>query len=285
MEEFNINSRLKEIFQSEIKNFSNQELHKLILSTIDLTTLEGSDNHNRIVTLCRQASSFKTYGEGFPDVAAVCVYPVFVKLAKEQLQSTGIHVASVAGAFPSSQSPLRIKCEEVTYAVNEGADEIDMVISRGKLLEGNINEVFDEIATIKSACGRAKLKVILETGELLTAENIRKASEIAIAAGGDFIKTSTGKIPVSATPEAAYIMCSVIREHQLKTGKKIGFKPSGGISDVDTAIRYLKIVNAILGKEWLNRDLFRFGASRLATKVLDALLEKTTEPDKQQGLY
>lgn len=285
MEEATIKFKLEEISQSGIEGYSRKEICKLILSTIDLTTLEGSDNKEKIIALCQQAKSFSSYGTGFPNVAAVCVYPVFVKLSGEQLQHTGIHVASVAGAFPSSQSPLRIKCEEVAYAIDEGADEIDMVISRGKLLEGNISEVFDEIATIKSVCGEAKLKVILETGELLTYNNIKKASEIAIEAGADFIKTSTGKIPVSATPEAAYIMCSVISEHYIKTGMKIGFKAAGGISDVETAINYLKIVNAILGKEWMNNGLFRFGASRLATKVLDALLEKNSSAENYQGSY
>jgi deoxyribose-phosphate aldolase len=285
MEESTIKFKLEEIFQSEIGSYSRKELYKLILNTIDLTTLEGSDNKEKIIALCQQAKGFRNYGAGFPDVAAVCVYPVFVKLAKEQLQNTGIHVASVAGAFPSSQSPLRIKCEEVAYAIEEGADEIDMVISRGKLLEGNFSEVFDEIASIKSVCGKAKLKVILETGELQTFNNIKKASEIAIEAGADFIKTSTGKISVSATPEAAYIMCSVIRDHYLKTGKKIGFKAAGGISDVETALNYLKIVNTINGKEWLNNGLFRFGASRLATKVLDALLEKNSSAENNQGSY
>ena len=274
-----INDKLK----PSIEGYTRQELCKLILNTIDLTTLEGSDNTAKIISLCEQARSFKTLGEGFPNVAAVCVYPVFVKLAKEQLLGTGINVASVAGAFPASQSPLRIKRDEVAYAVEEGADEIDMVISRGKFLEGNINEVYREIATIKEACGKARLKVILETGELITPENIQKASEIAIEAGADFIKTSTGKISVSATPEAAFVMCTVIKEHYLKTGKKVGFKPAGGISDVDTAIHFLKIVNTILGKEWMNNGLFRFGASRLATKVLDELLGNSASPDKQPG--
>ena len=269
--------------QPAIVGYSRQDLCKLILNTIDLTTLEGSDNTAKIISLCQQAKSFKDMGEGFPNVAAVCVYPVFVKLAKEQLAGSGIRVASVAGAFPASQSPLHIKLEEVKYAVSEGADEIDMVISRGKFLEGNFKEVYQEIAAIKAVCAQARLKVILETGELLTPENIQQASELAIDAGADFIKTSTGKISVSATPEAAFIMCSVIKEHYMKTGKKVGFKPAGGISDVDTAVHFLKIVNTILGKEWMNNDLFRFGASRLANKVIDELLGKNDSSGNQQG--
>lgn len=285
MEVSNIKSDLEKILSRDIAGISRLDQCRLILGLIDLTTLEGSDNRAKITELCNTARSFSKFGNNIPDVAAVCVYPVFVRMAKENLAGSGISVASVAGAFPSSQSPLYLKLEEIKYAVSEGADEIDMVISRGMFLEGNYREVEDEIAAVKSVCGRALLKVILETGELKTPENIFRASQIAMNAGADFIKTSTGKIAVSATPEAAYIMCTAIREHFLKTGEKTGFKPAGGISDVDTAIHFIKIVHALLGNEWLNKNLFRFGASRLAGKVLDEILGKGNTADDIQGAY
>jgi deoxyribose-phosphate aldolase len=235
---------------------------RTLLSCIDLTTLEGSDNHASIIELCRKACSF---GEsGLPLPAAVCIYPPFVRVAKKHLQGTDIRVATVAGAFPSGQSPLSVRLEEVRYSVNEGADEIDMVISRGRLLEGDENYVFDEIAAIREVCKEVHLKVILETGELRSRALIRKASEIAIAAGADFIKTSTGKIQPAATEEATEIMLEVIREQVEKTGKKTGIKPAGGISEPLQALQYYRLVERILGAGWLNKNLFRIGASRLA---------------------
>jgi deoxyribose-phosphate aldolase len=235
---------------------------RTLLSCIDLTTLEGSDNTTRITDLCRKACSF---GEsGLPLPAAVCIYPPFVRLAKNQLNGSGIRIAAVAGAFPSGQSPLSVRMEEVRYTVNEGADEIDMVISRGRLLEGDENFVFDEISAIREICKNVHLKVILETGELKSHELIRKASMIAIAAGADFIKTSTGKIQPAATEEAMEIMLEVIREHFEKTGKKIGIKPAGGISEPGQALQYYHLTERILGSGWLNKNLFRIGASRLA---------------------
>jgi deoxyribose-phosphate aldolase len=236
--------------------------YRTLLSCIDLTTLEGSDNTARIVELCRKACSF---GEsGLPLPAAVCVYPPFVGLAKNQLRGTGIMVAAVAGAFPSGQSPMTIRLEEVRYTINEGADEVDMVISRGRLLEGDESYVFDEIAAIRELCKEVHLKVILETGELKTPALIRKASEIAIAAGTDFIKTSTGKIQPAATEEAMEVILEVIREQYEKTGKKTGIKPAGGISEPKQALQYYLLTKRILGTDWLNKNLFRIGASRLA---------------------
>jgi deoxyribose-phosphate aldolase len=241
-----------------------------ILSCIDLTTLEGSDNTGKITTLCRKALSF---GEsGLPLPAAVCVYPPFVKLAKEMLKGTGVRVAAVAGAFPSGQSPLRVRLQEVSYTVGEGADEIDMVISRGRLLEGDEKFVFDEIAAIREVAKEVHLKVILETGELKTPGLIRTASGIAIAAGADFIKTSTGKIQPAATEEAMEIMLEVIRDHYEKTGRRIGIKPAGGISEPEQALKYYRLTERILGAEWLNKDLFRIGASRLADALAAELL-------------
>jgi deoxyribose-phosphate aldolase len=233
-----------------------------LLSCIDLTSLEGSDNKGKITELCHKACSFGQ--SGFPLPAAVCIYPPFVGLAKDQLKGTGILVATVAGAFPSGQSPLALRLEEVRYSINEGADEIDMVISRGRLLEGDESFVYDEIAATREACKAVTLKVILETGELKTPSVIRRASEIAIAAGADFIKTSTGKIQPAATEEAVRIMLEVIREQFQKSGKRTGIKPAGGISEPEQALKYYKLVEQVLGTDWLNKNLFRIGASRLA---------------------
>lgn len=228
---------------------------QLLLSLIDLTSLEGKDNDQRISALCLDAIKYST--------AAVCVYPSLVSVAKKRLKGTKIKVASVAGAFPSGQLPLKLRLGEAEFALTEGADEIDMVISRGKFLEGNHAAVFEEVSAFKNLCGTKTLKVILETGELQTPENIRRASEIAIEAGADLLKTSTGKIPVNATPEAVCTMLLAIKN----SGKKTGIKPSGGISDGQTAIKYLRLTKAILGNEWLQPGLFRLGASRLAPHI------------------
>ncbi len=283
MIDFNKYSGIKKSeIQNLIKNINNNwkdkinknDAYKKILSIIDLTILEGSDTENKIISLCDKAKGYKLKGKGIPNVAAVCVYPPFVRIAKKNLEDTGIKVASVAGAFPSGQSPLFVKIEEVKYAINEGADEIDMVISRGKFLEGNFQEVFDEIAAIKEVCGDIHLKVILETGELESLINIRKASEIAINASADFIKTSTGKISPAATEPAFIVMLDTIKEYYEKTDKMIGVKPAGGISEPWQALNYLVLVKDILGDKWLDKNYFRIGASRLADKVLDQILYK-----------
>lgn len=243
-----------------------------MLSFVDLTTLEGSDNADRIEQLCEKAIYLPAHGEGIKNVAAVCVYSPFVALAYEMLQGSEIKVASVAGGFPSGQLPLHLKVSEVEYAVEQGADEIDIVISRGTFLEEDYDQVFDEIALMKEACGDAHLKVILETGELGSLTNIKKASIIAIEAGADFIKTSTGKIKPAATPEAAWVMLTCIKEHFEITGKRIGFKAAGGISDPLEAYLYAKLVEKILGKEWLTNSLFRIGASRLVDRLMEKIV-------------
>jgi deoxyribose-phosphate aldolase len=253
------------------RNEANQDLQQVyrkILSFVDLTTLEGSDTYDRVNSLCEKAYAVENTEKHIPKVAAVCVYPPFVKQCKTKLNGKDINVASVAGAFPSGQSPIEVKLHEIKYAVDEGADEIDMVISRGSFLEKNYSKVFDEIAAIKSVCNTAHLKVILETGELVTPENIRKASEIAINAGADFIKTSTGKMMPAATETAAVVMCETIKEYYDKTGTQIGFKPAGGIAEPEIAVRYFNIVANILGENWLNKHLFRIGASRLVDNLL-----------------
>ncbi len=248
-----------------------QEALGRILSFLDLTTLEGTDNQQRVNALCDKALSYKALN--LPSPAAVCVYPPFAGLVSERLIGSGIKTAVVAGAFPSGQLPIRLKVAEVEYAVSEGADEIDMVISRGTFLAGDYDTIRNEVAEMKKACGDAHLKVILETGELVSSENVRKASELAIAGGADFIKTSTGKIQPAATPEAMAVMLDVISTHYKSSGFKIGIKPAGGISSPDQALVYYALVHNKLGDNWLNNGLFRIGASRLA----DAIVKELTE--------
>lgn len=263
----NINQRIEEIKALPLKSMGESEAYRFILNCIDLTTLEGSDNEQKINELCQTALHFANAERQIKSPGAVCVYPTFVAQAKRSLSGSGIKVASVAGAFPAGQSPIDIKVAEVTYAVNEGADEIDMVISRGKFLEGKFEEVAAEIRAIKQACQSAKLKVILETGELQSAENIYTASRLAIDAGADFIKTSTGKIAVNATPEAFIVMLDAIADVHRESGKMIGIKAAGGISDPETALLYVKLVENVLGSAWLSPQFFRIGASRLAKKL------------------
>jgi deoxyribose-phosphate aldolase len=266
-----IQVRIQNILSDSRKNVDLQKAYRDILSFIDLTTLEGADTHEKAAQLARQACSYHSTEKNIPNVAAVCVYPTLVKTVKQNLKDPQIGVASVAGAFPAGQSPIEIKVAEVKYAVAEGADDIDMVISRGTFLEGKYEIVQEEVKAIKEACGNAHLKVILETGELKTIENIRKASELSILGGADFIKTSTGKIPVAATLEAMLVMLDTIKEYYDKTGIRIGIKPAGGISEPEVAIDYYLLVKEVLGPEWLNNQLFRIGASRLANKVYELI--------------
>jgi deoxyribose-phosphate aldolase len=265
-----VKTEVNKIISLELDGYTERQSLEFALNIIDLTTLEGSDTDNRVIALCEKALKLKD--KGLPSVAAVCVYPPFVKLAKQVLAHSGIHVASVAGAFPSGQSPLHVKLEEIKFAVNEGADEIDMVISRGKFLEGKYSQIFEEVSAIKAICKDAHLKVILETGELGSLTNVRIASEIAMNAGADFIKTSTGKISPAATEEAVYVMLQAIKDFYNETGRKIGIKPAGGISEPEKAMNYIKLVNSILGKEWMTNELFRIGASRLVDKLEEKLL-------------
>lgn len=246
-----------------------KEILSRILTILDLTTLEGTDNIERIKVLCSKALSFGDYNLPLP--AAVCVYPPFVKLAKQLLAGSGVKVASVAGAFPSGQLPLQLRVNECRYAVDEGADEVDMVISRGIFLAGEHQMIIEEVAAMKQVCGEVHLKVILETGELVTASNIKLASELAIRGGADFIKTSTGKMLPAATPEAVAEMLKVISTHFNETGKKIGIKAAGGISTPDQALLYYLLVKHFAGESWLNNSLFRIGASRLADGILAEL--------------
>jgi len=253
---------------SLIKNGGKTQSLRLALNMIDLTTLNGDDTVATIKQLCHKALHLADNISVVSTVAAVCVYPNFVKLAVKELEKSSVKVASVAGGFPSGQTSLEIKIAETKYAVEEGADEIDMVISRGKFLDEEYNFVHDEIASMKEACGSCCLKVILETGELLTLNNVRIASEIAIAAGADFIKTSTGKITPAATLESTYVMMQAIADYYERTGKMIGIKPAGGIASAQVAMQYLAMLEDTLGKKWMTNKYFRFGASRLADDLL-----------------
>jgi deoxyribose-phosphate aldolase len=249
---------------------------KLALSMIDLTTLEGKDSEGKVKQLCYKAMHPHDAMLGIPTVAAVCVYPTMVRTARKALKGSNIKVAAVATAFPSGLAPLKVKLDDTKFAVEEGADEIDMVISRGKFLQGDFNFVFDEIAAVKEACGKAHLKVILETGELSTLDNVRKASDIAILAGADFIKTSTGKIQPAATMPVTLVMLEAIRDYYYETGKMIGMKPAGGIANSKLALHYLVMVRETLGEAWMNPDWFRFGASKLANDILMQLAKDQT---------
>ena len=249
---------------------------KMALSMIDLTTLEGMDTEGKVRQLCYKAQHLHDSMPGLPTVAAVCVYPNFVSIAKKEVAKSGILIASVATAFPSGNSSPPIKLEDVRMAVEGGADEIDMVISRGRFHGGDHQYVYDEIAEVKEACGTARLKVILETGELGTLDNVRRASDIAIAAGADFIKTSTGKIKPAATMPVTLVMLEAIRDHYFATGEMVGMKPAGGISKAKLALHYLIMVKETLGEAWLDNKWFRFGASSLANDVLMQLVKQDT---------
>ena len=249
---------------------------KLALNMIDLTTLEGKDTPSKVKQLCYKAQHLHDAYPDLPTVAAVCVYPSMVHIVKKELKGSDVKIASVSTAFPAGQAPLQVKLDDTKYAVDKGADEIDMVISRGKFLNGDYAFVYDEIATIKEACGKARLKVILETGELGTFDKVRRASDIAIAAGADFIKTSTGKISPAATMPVTLVMLEAIRDHYYKTGKMVGMKPAGGISNAKLALHYLVMVNEVLGADWMTNQWFRFGASSLANDVLMQLVKQKT---------
>jgi deoxyribose-phosphate aldolase len=248
----------------------------LVLSMIDLTTLEGQDTPGKVSQLCYKARHLHDANPGLPHVAAVCVYPTLVRTARKALGDSGIHVASVATAFPSGLASREVKLRETRFAVDEGADEIDMVISRGHFLAGDYSYVFDEIAAVKQACGESHLKVILETGELSTFDNVRRASVLAMHAGANFIKTSTGKVQPAATLPVTFVMLQAISDYYCKTGRMVGMKPAGGISKAKLSIQYLVMLRETLGKDWMSPAWFRFGASSLANDVLMQIMKQQT---------
>ncbi len=254
---------------------------KTIVSMMDLTTLEGKDTPGKVAYLCRKAIQPADPRYGVPSCAAVCVYPNLVRAAKTFVGDSGVKVASVATAFPSGQSALRVKLDDTRRAAGDGADEIDMVIDRGAFLAGEHGKVADEIARVKEACGTAHLKVILETGELQTYDNVRIASDLAMRAGADFIKTSTGKVTPAATLPVTLVMLEAIRDYFYATGLRIGMKPAGGIRTAKESLAYLVMLAETLGDDWLTPDLFRFGASTLANDVLMQIAKLAD--DRYQG--
>lgn len=268
IDQIGTNERIARIQARSIKGAAKMQGLRMALSMIDLTTLEGKDTPAKVRQLCFKAQHLHDQAADLPTVAAVCVYPSMVAVAKKALGNSGIKVASVSTAFPSGQVPFEVKKLDTLYALDNGADEIDMVVSRGRFLSGDYQFVYDEIAAIKELCSTARIKVIFETGELDSLDQVRKISDLAIAAGADFIKTSTGKIQPAATFPVVLTMLGAIKDHFDKTGQMIGMKPAGGISSSKLALQHLLMVKEVLGEAWLSNEWYRFGASSLANDLL-----------------
>ncbi len=265
-----IKKEVSDLLQQNLEKNNTVEVYKQCLNMIDLTSLNSTDTKEEILAMVNKVNQFKANFPALPDVGAICVYPTMVSVVKNQL-TRPIGIASVAAGFPSSQTYIEVKIAETSMAVMEGATEIDVVISIGEFLSGNYELVLEELKEIKAACRDAHLKIIIESGHLGSAANIKKASVLSMAAGADFIKTSTGKMPIAATVEATYIMCQAIKAWHQHTGEKIGYKPAGGIVTTEDALKHYTIVKEVLGEEWLNNKLFRFGASRLANNLLTSI--------------
>ena len=272
VDEVGVEARAAALGTRSIKTTSKAAAIDLAIRMVDLTTLEGADTPGKVRALSAKALRPDPADPACPPVAAVCVYPSMVPVAAKVLAGSGVHLASVATAFPSGQAPLDVKLADTRDAVAAGADEIDMVISRGAFLSGDYGRVFDEIVAVKEACGAAHLKVILETGELATYDNVRRASWLAMLAGADFIKTSTGKVPVAATLPVTLVMLEAVRDFRAQYGRQVGVKPAGGIRTTKDAIKYLVLINETVDDDWLSPDWFRFGASSLLN---DLLMQRT----------
>jgi len=271
-----VEARAAALGTRSVKTTAKAQAIDLAIRMVDLTTLEGADTPGKVRALAAKAVHPDPADPTCPHVGAVCVYPSMVPAVAEVLAGTGVHLASVATAFPSGQAPLEVKLADTRDAVRAGADEIDMVISRGAFLAGHYQKVFDEIVAVKEACGTAHLKVILETGELGTYDNVRRASWLAMLAGADFIKTSTGKVPVAATLPVTLVMLEAVRDFRDRTGRQVGVKPAGGIRTTKDAIKYLVMINETVGDDWLDPDWFRFGASSLLNDLLMQRTKLTT---------
>ena len=276
VDQVGIEERAASLAKRSIKKAAKRAGIRLAMSMLDLTTLEGKDSEGKVRQLCRKAIRPLPEDPTVPHVAAICVYPNLVPVAKDALRGSGVKVASVATGFPAGLVPLPVKLDDARRAVAMGADEIDMVIDRGAFLSGEYGKVADEIAAVKEASGPAHLKVILETGELETYDNVRRASDLAMAAGADFIKTSTGKVTPASTPSVVLVMLEAIRDHYLATGRRVGMKPAGGIKTSKQALHLLVLVKETLGDAWLTPDLFRIGASTLANDLLMQLAKEST---------
>lgn len=265
------------ILSANLEQARTTDVYRLIFSCIDLTTLNATDSPSSVARFTERVNDFETDHGDLPSVAAICVYPNFAPVVRTVLDVTEVKIACVSGGFPSSQTFPEVKVAETALAVEGGADEIDVVMNLGNFLDGDWEEVCDELSELKQSCRDAHLKVILETGALATAENVRAASVLAMYSGADFIKTSTGKGYPGASLEAAYVMCSCIKEYYEKTGRKVGFKAAGGVSTTEEALGYYCIVKAVLGDEWLTPEYFRIGASRLANNILSDILGETVK--------
>lgn len=269
-----VSRQVELLFNEHLQENDTTEVKKFLLNSVELTTLQTTDSEDSVLRFVEKVNKFDDVYPELGHVATVCVYPNFAKICHDTLENEDIEIACVSGCFPSSQSFIEVKIAETALALKDGATEIDMVIPVGKFLSGDYEGMCDEIAEIKAVCGDKKLKTILETGCLKTASNIKKASLLAMYAGADYIKTSTGKLEPAATPEAAFVMCQAIKEYYDKTGVQIGFKPAGGMKTVRDALMYYTIVKEILGEKWLTNQWFRLGTSSLANKLLSDIESK-----------
>ena len=263
-----VKEAVKKIIAEKVHENDTPEVKKFLMGSVELTTLKTTDSDESVLAFTERVNQFEDAYPALPHVATICVYPCFASIVSQSLEVEGVEVACVSGNFPSSQALIEVKVAETALAVKDGATEIDMVMSVGKFLSGDYETVCDEISELKAICGERKLKVILETGLLGSAENVKKASLLAMYAGADYIKTSTGKEKPAATPEAAYVMCQAIKEYYERTGIQIGFKPAGGLNTVHDALVYYTIVKEILGERWLTNQYLRLGTSRLANLLL-----------------
>ncbi len=272
-----VREAVKKIIAEKVHENDNLDVKKFLMGSIELTTLKTTDSEESVLAFTERVNQFdEAYGD-LPHVATICVYPCFAKVVSETLEIDGVEIACVSGSFPSSQALIEVKVAETALAIKDGATEIDIVMPVGKFLSGDYEGVADEISELKQVCGEHAMKVILETGCLKTASNIKKASIIAMYAGADYIKTSTGKLEPAATPEAAYVMCQAIKEYYDETGIQIGFKPAGGINSVMDALIYYTIVKEVLGEKWLTNKWFRLGTSRLANMLLSEIEGQETK--------
>ena len=272
-----VKEAVKKIIAEKVHENDTLEVKKFLMGSVELTTLKTTDSDESVMAFTERVNQFDEQYPNLPHVANICVYPRYAKIVSETLEVDGVEVACVSGSFPSSQSLIEVKTVETSLAVKDGATEIDMVLAVGAFLSGDYETVCDEIQQMKEACGDKKMKVILETGDLVTSTNIKTASLLAMYSGADYIKTSTGKEKISATPEAAYVMCQAIKEYYDETGNIIGFKPAGGINSVMDALIYYTIVKEVLGEKWLTNKLFRLGTSRLANLLLSEVTGEETK--------
>lgn len=272
LDDAQVSSTVRKLISEKVPENDTLEVKRFLMGSVELTTLKTTDSDESVLAFTEKVNEFDATYPDLPHVATICVYPCFAKVVSQSLEVEGVEVACVSGSFPSSQALIEVKVAETALAVKDGATEIDIVMPVGKFLSGDYEGVCDDIAELKNACGKAPMKVILETGDLKTASNIKKASILSMYAGADYIKTSTGKEKISATPEAAYVMCQAIKEYYDETGIQIGFKPAGGLNTVSDALIYYTIVKEILGEKWLTNKWFRLGTSRLANLLLSEVV-------------